>query len=113
MEQKTTTDFSEVIAENFGANASYVEGLLTRFRSNPNLVDESWRAYFKELLGDSESLSQTQVSDNGRSTAPPAIQEPAPPSAPGTAVASAPANRRWLHQSPKRNPMPYQSAAEH
>ena len=91
MEQKTTTDLSEVIAENFGANASYVEGLLTRFRSNPNLVDESWRAYFKELLGDSDSLSQTQVSDNGRSTASTAIQEPAPPSAPAAAVASAPA----------------------
>ncbi|MGH9872079.1 MAG: multifunctional oxoglutarate decarboxylase/oxoglutarate dehydrogenase thiamine pyrophosphate-binding subunit/dihydrolipoyllysine-residue succinyltransferase subunit [Pyrinomonadaceae bacterium] len=45
------TDLSEIIAENFGANATYVEGLLSRFRSNPELVDESWRTYFAELLG--------------------------------------------------------------
>src|ERR1700741_4266432 len=49
---QTSTDLSELIAENFGANATYVEGLLSRFRSNPELVDESWRAYFTELLGD-------------------------------------------------------------
>ena len=49
------TDLSEIIAENFGANATYVEGLLSRFRSNPELVDESWRAYFAELLGDGDS----------------------------------------------------------
>ena len=51
------TDLSEVIAENFGANATYVEGLLSRFRSNPELVDESWRAYFTELLGNGERAS--------------------------------------------------------
>ena len=49
------TDLSEIIAENFGANATYVEGLLSRFRSNPELVDESWRTYFAELLGDGDS----------------------------------------------------------
>ena len=49
---QTSNDLSEIIAENFGANATYVEGLLGRFRSNPDLVDESWRAYFTELLGD-------------------------------------------------------------
>ncbi|HSK72045.1 MAG TPA: multifunctional oxoglutarate decarboxylase/oxoglutarate dehydrogenase thiamine pyrophosphate-binding subunit/dihydrolipoyllysine-residue succinyltransferase subunit [Pyrinomonadaceae bacterium] len=45
------TNLSEYIAENFGANASYVEGLLSRYQSDPNLVDESWRSYFSELLG--------------------------------------------------------------
>ena len=55
MSQPVRTDLSEVIAENFGANAEYVEGLLSRFRSNPELVDESWRAYFAELLGDGDS----------------------------------------------------------
>src|SRR4029077_20929745 len=39
----------------FGANATYVEGLLSRFRSNPELVDESWRTYFAELLGGGDS----------------------------------------------------------
>ncbi len=55
MGQPVRTDLSEIIAENFGANATYVEGLLSRFRSNPELVDESWRAYFLELLGDGDS----------------------------------------------------------
>ena len=54
MGQPVRTDLSEVIAENFGANATYVEGMFSRFRSNPELVDESWRAYFTELLGNGE-----------------------------------------------------------
>src|SRR5438128_11727597 len=48
------SDLSELIAENFGANATYVETLLPRFRSDPSLVDESWRAYFEELLGNGQ-----------------------------------------------------------
>jgi len=43
-------NLSEYIAENFGANASYVEGLLSRFQSDPNLVDESWRTFFGDLI---------------------------------------------------------------
>lgn len=50
--QNTPSDLSEIIAENFGANATYVETLLARFRTDPELVDESWRAYFEELLGE-------------------------------------------------------------
>jgi 2-oxoglutarate decarboxylase len=49
--QQNQTDYSQFIAENFGANATYVETLLQRFRSDPALVDESWRAYFMEMLG--------------------------------------------------------------
>jgi multifunctional 2-oxoglutarate metabolism enzyme len=52
--QSTRPDLSEFIADNFGANATYVESLLERFTSDPALVDESWRAYFTELLGDSQ-----------------------------------------------------------
>src|SRR5438874_13212872 len=51
LSKSKTQDLSEFIAENFGANATYVEGLLARWRSDPALVDESWRAYFEELLG--------------------------------------------------------------
>src|SRR5258707_15333353 len=50
-QEQNKTDLSEIIAENFGANATYVEGLLARWRSDPALVDESWRTYFEELLG--------------------------------------------------------------
>src|SRR2546423_1879760 len=63
-------DLSEIIAENFGANATYVEGLLNRFRSDPALVDESWRAYFEELLGEEQivSAATTDAAGNGQAT---------------------------------------------
>jgi multifunctional 2-oxoglutarate metabolism enzyme len=59
-------DFAELIAEEFGANATYVQGLLDRYRNNPDLVDDSWRAYFNELLRDGSATSQ---SANGGSSA--------------------------------------------
>ncbi|HEY0428516.1 MAG TPA: multifunctional oxoglutarate decarboxylase/oxoglutarate dehydrogenase thiamine pyrophosphate-binding subunit/dihydrolipoyllysine-residue succinyltransferase subunit [Pyrinomonadaceae bacterium] len=63
----TINNISEYISENFGANASYVEGLLNRYKSDPNLVDESWRTFFGELL----SGAATAASGNGQpSTAP-------------------------------------------
>jgi len=64
--ERTTSDLSDLIAEEFGPNASYVESLLNRFRTNPELVDDSWRSYFRELLGD--GASSPQPSENGRST---------------------------------------------
>jgi 2-oxoglutarate dehydrogenase E1 component len=93
-----TTDLSEIIAENFGANATYVEGLLKRFRGNPQSVDESWRSYFSELLGDGAAAS-AEVSENGHATvvevATPAPIQAATPSQP-TPAATAPA------QAPER-----------
>jgi len=69
------TDLSEFIAENFGANATYVETLLGRWRTDPALVDESWRTYFEELLGESTGA---KTPDNGRAvTLPP--HKPAQP----------------------------------
>jgi 2-oxoglutarate dehydrogenase E1 component len=66
-QDQTKTDLSEIIAENFGANATYVEGLLARWRSDPALVDESWRTYFEELFGtDGASASGGE----GRTTLP-------------------------------------------
>ncbi len=56
---------SEIIAENFGANATYVEGLLGRFRSDPSLVDEAWRVYFTELLGE-DALASAAAGDGGQ-----------------------------------------------
>src|SRR5687768_2517254 len=76
--QTVPIDLSALIAENFGANATYVEGLLSRFRSNPELVDESWRTYFSELLGDGEAAPASDgegaqaAPDQPRATPPPA-----------------------------------------
>jgi len=58
-QEQNTTDFSEIIAENFGANATYVETLLARWQSNPSLVDESWRSYFEELIGSNGAAATT------------------------------------------------------
>ncbi len=54
------TNISEYIAENFGANASYVEGLYSRYQSNPNLVDESWRTFFGEMLNGGQSVGSRE-----------------------------------------------------
>jgi multifunctional 2-oxoglutarate metabolism enzyme len=80
-QQQTKTDFSEIIAENFGANATYVETLLARWRSNPALVDESWRVFFEELEG-----------SNG-AVAPPATAQTSPTAGDGTAAKPAKAQK--------------------
>ena len=85
MERSSTTDLSELIAENFGANATYVEGLFGRFRSNPESVDESWRAYFTELLGGDGA----DASENGRNASAPQVTNET--SAKDSAKADAPA----------------------
>ncbi|HVG31029.1 MAG TPA: multifunctional oxoglutarate decarboxylase/oxoglutarate dehydrogenase thiamine pyrophosphate-binding subunit/dihydrolipoyllysine-residue succinyltransferase subunit [Pyrinomonadaceae bacterium] len=82
--QTAQTDLSEIIAENFGANATYVEGLLERFRSDPALVDDAWRAYFAELLG---GATQPPTGNGGAAT-PAAAEQPA---AQATAGATTPA----------------------
>jgi pyruvate/2-oxoglutarate dehydrogenase complex dihydrolipoamide acyltransferase (E2) component len=58
-------NLTEYIKENFGANASYVEGLYDRFQSDPNLVDESWQKYFNDLVNGDASKTQ----GNGQSGA--------------------------------------------
>ncbi len=47
---ENTINISEYINENFGANASYVEGLLARYKADPATVDESWQTFFSEML---------------------------------------------------------------
>jgi 2-oxoglutarate dehydrogenase E1 component len=72
-EELNGADLSELFAENFGANATYVEGLFSRFRSDPALVDEAWRAYFSELLGGTAGVdgdgARPASSGNGAATA--------------------------------------------
>ena len=67
LSQQNKTDLSELIAEEFGANAEYVQGLLERFRNNPDLVDDSWRSYFSEILG-GDGATATQTTGNGART---------------------------------------------
>ena len=70
-----TKNISEYISEQFGANATYVKGLLDRYKANPNTVDESWREYFGELLGGTAASA-----GNGGAAAPtPALPAAKPP----------------------------------
>ena len=72
------TNIAEYINENFGANASYVEGLYDRYQSDKNLVDESWRTYFDDLTNGkdvqtsakpAEEKSAAKEKSNGAATA--------------------------------------------
>ncbi|MGI8638610.1 MAG: multifunctional oxoglutarate decarboxylase/oxoglutarate dehydrogenase thiamine pyrophosphate-binding subunit/dihydrolipoyllysine-residue succinyltransferase subunit [Pyrinomonadaceae bacterium] len=66
------TNLSEYITENFGANASYVEGLLSRYKSDPNSVDESWRTFFNDLLDGNAPSEQS----NGQAAAKSSVATP-------------------------------------
>ncbi|MDP4242504.1 MAG: multifunctional oxoglutarate decarboxylase/oxoglutarate dehydrogenase thiamine pyrophosphate-binding subunit/dihydrolipoyllysine-residue succinyltransferase subunit [Bacteroidota bacterium] len=57
--QNNNKNISARIAQDFGANASYVETLLDRYQSNPSFVDESWSSYFEELIGGASSNGKT------------------------------------------------------
>lgn len=106
MSHQQKTDLSETIAENFGPNATYVEGLLSRFRSNPELVDESWRAYFTELLGNGSDGAAAQprasesASENGSSAPAPAVTRETPIQA--SSKVEAPANPAAAAPAPAR-----------
>ena len=78
MSQQNKPDLSQVIAEEFGANATYVEGLLERFRSNPELVDESWRSYFNELVGNGVKAPVTSTDGDGAAAPRQVSAAPAP-----------------------------------
>src|SRR5215472_13910779 len=49
---RTETDLTEDLIAEFGENATYVADLLARFRANPEAVDEEWREFFRERLGE-------------------------------------------------------------
>ncbi|MFL6255452.1 MAG: 2-oxoglutarate dehydrogenase E1 subunit family protein, partial [Pyrinomonadaceae bacterium] len=97
-EELNSQDLSEIIAESFGANATYVEGLLGRYRSNPSLVDEAWRTYFAELLGDGASggngaasaASWPEAADVGQAASQPQAEARAEASAAPAQGAQAP-----------------------
>ncbi|MEP6769772.1 MAG: 2-oxo acid dehydrogenase subunit E2, partial [Acidobacteriota bacterium] len=80
-------DLSEELVSEFGENASYVAELLARYRTNPEAVDEEWRAFFRERIGEPAAERRDP------SAASPA---PAPPAAapPATSVAAAPSPGR-------------------
>ncbi len=67
------SNLSVFIKESFGSNATYVEGLLERYRQDANLVDESWQTYFAELLNGNTPAS------SGQTAAPEPVAAAVPP----------------------------------
>jgi 2-oxoglutarate dehydrogenase E1 component len=51
---KPDLDIVQELVTDFGDNASYVADLLARYRTNPSSVDEEWRAFFRDRLGEAE-----------------------------------------------------------
>ncbi len=100
MAQQSNTNLSEIIAENFGANATYVETLLARWRSDPSLVDESWRAYFEELAGANGDPATTPSTTS-------AVAHPGTIDGDGAAASSAaPAPAKVAARKPETAPEP-------
>jgi 2-oxoglutarate dehydrogenase E1 component len=88
---ETTTNLTEYIDENFGANASYVQGLLARFQKDPKSVDESWQTFFGDLLATNGQPAKAET----RPAANAPAAEPTPKAAPkATPAVSDNANAR-------------------
>jgi len=119
-EELNRDDLSEIIAENFGANATYVEGLLSRYRSNPSLVDEAWRSYFTELLGEEPPGDGARGANgngsvaeaNGAAEVAPAEASDGQASAQqqATAQATQPAQQQAAQQAPPTSTQPSSAA---
>jgi len=78
-----TTNLTEFIKESFGSNATYVEGLLTRYKTDPKLVDEAWQEYFSDLLaGGKPAAEQAET----RAVASVPLEQKASPKKPAAAV---------------------------
>src|SRR5690349_1339877 len=88
-------DIAQIIASEFGANASYVEDLFRQFQHNPRSVDDEWGKYFTSLSGSGNG--GTPVAAAAAPATAPAAATPAPaakPAATPEALAAAePANR--------------------
>ncbi len=71
-------EIADMIAQDFGANATYVEDLLRQFQHNPSSVGDEWSAYFHSILdGDGAGKGEPQPVNGAASPAIPASQSAA------------------------------------
>src|SRR5262249_54961139 len=88
--EKTGVDASEEFLAEFGENASYVAEQLARYRTNPESVDDEWRAFFRERFGE-PAPRPARVEPAPSSPAPaaaprPAVEKPLPAEAERQAI---------------------------
>lgn len=86
---RDSREITDIIADDFGANATYVEDLLRQYQHNPHSVGDEWGSYFYGLLNGNGSLKFEQ--SKGITTAAPIVKpaeeapvKPVPPPAPST-----------------------------
>jgi multifunctional 2-oxoglutarate metabolism enzyme len=84
----TDLDSGLDLAAEFGENATYVADLLTRYRSAPESLDEEWRTFFRERLGEPAPAPEVPARPSPVREAAPA-PAPASPAPPAPALASA------------------------
>src|SRR6266536_196840 len=91
-------DIVQELVTEFGENAAYVADLLGRYRMNPASVDEEWRAFFRDRLGEAEPAP---------APAPPRPPErPAPtPAAPSAREQEAPTAPRAPREGEQAEPL--------
>ena len=104
-------EITNIIASEFGANATYVEDLFRRFQVNPQSVDEDWGEYFNSLInggangavqaGGSPATATSAASSVAPSVAP--SVSPAAPLASATPVRAA-AEEPKVERIPIRGP---------
>src|ERR1700682_6538064 len=104
-------DLSQELVTEFGENATYVSELLGRYRANPDSVDEDWRAFFRERLGEPAGGGAAAAAASAPRRPPaafaPGPATPRPPRAAPPAPAVAPARRAapYAVESGERSPL--------
>lgn len=68
-------EIATIIANDFGANATYVEDMLRQFQHNPQSVGEEWTDYFESLLG-ANGAGTVDVRSTGGGAPAPAMAAP-------------------------------------
>ncbi|MGH9839062.1 MAG: 2-oxo acid dehydrogenase subunit E2, partial [Blastocatellia bacterium] len=82
-------EIANTIANDFGANATYVEDLLHQYQDNPKSVGGEWNAYFNRLLAGNGAIVIEVQPVNGAAAQPALAPKPEPP-APVNAPAAQP-----------------------
>ncbi len=85
--QMNQAELDQIIADEFGVNADYVNELLQQFRRSPASVDGEWRSYFDELFTDGQSANQPSAqaqAPQASRTLQPTYDWGAQPAAPAT-----------------------------
>ncbi len=87
-------EIANIIATEFGANATYVEDLFRQFQHNPQSIDEEWGEYFNALLGGNGNAPEGTTSTGQRQASPaPVATVSQATAAPTPAPATAPEDR--------------------